>query len=325
MNSQTPTALAHPNIAFIKYWGNRDNLLRLPANSSLSMNLGGLHTRTQVKFDETLEADVLSINGQPANQISLKRVSTHLDLLRDIAGKRSFAQVTSENNFPTGTGIASSASAFAALTLAACTALDLDLSMEDLSRLARRGSGSACRSIPGGFVEWVAGTGDHDSYAFSVAPPGHWDLMDCIAIVSQEHKSVGSSHGHTLADTSPIQVARIADTPRRLELCKRAILNKDFDQLAPIVELDSNLLHAVMMTSTPGLLYWQPATVRLMRQVQMWRSQGIPVCYTIDAGPNVHILTLNEYASKVNDLLGEIQEVECILISPPAGPAWIES
>jgi diphosphomevalonate decarboxylase len=220
-----------------------------------------------------------------------------------------------------GTGIASSASAFASLALAAASAAGLALSERELSRLARRGSGSACRSIPGGFVEWLPGNGDEDSFAFSLAPADHWRLVDCLAIVSQAHKSTGSREGHRLADSSPLQAVRIADAPRRLDLCRAAILQRDFAALAAIAELDSNWLHAVTMTCSPPLLYWQPATLEVMQSVAAWRASGIPAFYTIDAGPNVHVLCQGEYASQVADLLKEIPgvaEVRCAGIGGPA-------
>ena len=147
-----------------------------------------------------------------------------------------FARVESENNFPTGTGIASSASAFASLTLAACQAAGLDLDERELSRLARRGSGSASRSVPSSFVEWLPGEDDQTSYAYSIAPPHHWDLADCIAIVSQEHKPVGSQEGHTLAETSPLNAGRIDTAPVRIDICREAILKRDFDALAEVMD-----------------------------------------------------------------------------------------
>ena len=180
------TALAHPNIAFIKYWGNRDNDLRLPANGSISMNLEGLNTITTVRFDASLPGEQVNINGRSTHGAVSQRVSNLLDEVRRMTGMHHFAQVDSENNFPSATGIASSASAFAALALAASKAAGLDLDEIALSRLARHGSGSACRSIPGGFVEWFAGKGDTDSFAISIAPPEHWDLADCIAVISTE-------------------------------------------------------------------------------------------------------------------------------------------
>jgi len=165
----TATAQAFPNIAFIKYWGNRDAHFRIPSNASISMNLGGLETRTQVTFDPALKNDQLTLNGKPQSGKSLERVSAVLDLVRQMAALQRFARVESNNNFPTGVGIASSASAFAALSLAASAAAGLALSEAELSRLARRGSGSACRSVPGGFVEWQAGEDDLTSYASSIA------------------------------------------------------------------------------------------------------------------------------------------------------------
>jgi diphosphomevalonate decarboxylase len=317
----TATAQAFPNIAFIKYWGNRDDHLRLPANGSISMNLEELHTRTRVTFDKRLEADQFELDGQQVSGAGLQRVTGFLDLVRGIAKLDLHARVESLNNFPTGAGIASSASAFAALSLAASAAAGLSLSEAELSRLARRGSGSACRSVPGGFVEWQTGESDETSYAFSIAPPEHWDLADCVAIVSRVHKQTGSTEGHALAGTSPLQASRVADAPRRLEACRRAILERDFDALASIVELDSNLMHAVMMTSTPSLLYWQPATLAVMRSVQEWRQSGLPVCYTIDAGPNVHVLCPASVSTQVVESLEGIPGVESVLTSRPGGPA----
>jgi diphosphomevalonate decarboxylase len=271
------TTIAHPNIAFIKYWGDQDPCLRIPANGSISMNLSGLITRTQVTFDPNLDFDTLTLNQQNITGEGLLRVSDLLDRVRQMSQLRYKASVVSTNNFPTGSGIASSASAFAALSLAACKAAGLNLTEKELSRLARTGSGSACRSIPAGFVEWQAGTSDEDSYAFSIAPPTHWDLVDCIVIVNQGHKSIGSTAGHALALTSPLQAARVADAPRRLEVCRKAILERDFQALAEIIELDSNLMHAIMLTSTPPLLYWQPATLGIMHLVQNLRQAGLPV------------------------------------------------
>src|SRR5258706_2475047 len=211
----TATAQAAPNIAFIKYWGNRDNILRLPMNGSISMNLDGLYTRTSISFQPSLSFDELIINGHEIMGAGLIRVAYILDIVRGMANIHERAEIVSENNFPSGAGIASSASAFAALALAGSKAAGLNLSELELSRLARRGSGSASRSIPGGFVEWQVGTTDEDSFAFSIAEPNHWVLVDCVAIVSASHKKTGSTEGHFIASTSPLQAARIADTPRR--------------------------------------------------------------------------------------------------------------
>lgn len=321
--TQEKRALAHPNIALIKYWGNEDHHLRIPANGSISMNLAGLYTETAVTFDPSLNSDHVIINGHPVTGPAQHRVSAFLDRVRGMSEKREFARVASRNNFPMGAGIASSASAFAALSLAATEAAGLDLSQRDLSRLARTGSGSACRSVPGGYVEWQAGDSDESSLAYSIAPPDHWDLVDCIAIVSQAHKPVGSTEGHALADTSPLQASRVEDAPRRLAICRRAILECDFEALAEVTELDSNLMHAVMMTSSPVLIYWEPTTLEIIHAVRAWRKAGTPVCYTIDAGPNVHVLCPADWAQRIIGRLGQLAGVENVLSAAPGGPARV--
>jgi diphosphomevalonate decarboxylase len=319
----TATAQAFANIAFIKYWGNRDHTLRLPSNGSISMNLDGLYTRTTVSFQPSLPFDELVINGREVTGSGLDRISYILDIIRGMANIHERAEVMSENNFPSGAGIASSASAFAALALAGSKAAGLKLSLPELSRLARRGSGSAARSIPGGFVEWQAGTSDEDSFAFSIAPPDHWRLVDCVAIVSAAHKKTGSTEGHSVAWTSPLQAARVADVSRRLDICRTAILERDFNAFASIVELDSDMMHAVMMTSTPALHYWKPASLEVMQCVRQWRMDGLPVCYTVDAGPNVHVMCLESEAHVVEKKLREIKGVDKVLVARPGGPAKI--
>lgn len=317
----TATAQASPNIAFIKYWGNRDNALRLPANGSISMNLDGFFTRTTVSFQPSLGFDELVINGHEAMGKGLTRVSAILDVVRAAAGIVAKAEVVSENNFPTGAGIASSASAFAALALAATKAAGLEWSESQISRLARLGSGSASRSIPSGFVEWKMGAGDEDCYAVSIAPPEHWALADCVAIVAAGHKTTGSTEGHVLAPTSPLQAARVADALRRLDMCRKAILERDFERFAAIVELDSDMMHAVMMTSQPALFYWQPATLAVMEAVREWRRGGLPAAYTIDAGPNVHVICLQNDMNTVTVRLREIAGVNDVLGAKVGGPA----
>ena len=319
----TATAQANPNIAFIKYWGNRNNTLRLPMNGSISMNLEGLNTRTTVSFQPSLPFDELIINGHEVTGPGLDRVSYILDIIRGMADIYDRAEVMTENNFPSGAGIASSASAFAALAMAGSKAAGLDLSEPELSRLARRGSGSASRSIPDGFVEWQMGTTDQDSYSFSIAPADHWKLVDCVAIVSASHKKTGSTEGHAIAPTSPLQAARVADAPRRLEICRNAILNRDFNSFASIVELDSDMMHSVMMTSTPALHYWKPTSLQIMESVRQWRWDGLPVCYTVDAGANVHVLCLETEAHTIEKQLREIDGVKDILVARPGGAAKI--
>lgn len=317
---KTATARAHSNIAFIKYWGNQDDDLRLPANPSISMNLDTLYTETTVQWDSALTSDDLTLNGQPATQSAINRASKHLDHLRQRLGIQSKAHIESINNFPMGAGIASSASAFAALTVAAVAAAEETLSERELTTLARLGSGSASRSVPCGFVEWITGTYHDESYARTFAPQDHWGLVDLVAIVSKEHKHTTSQAGHPTAKTSDLQDARVSGAKDRLLRCKQAILDHDFPAFAEIVEHDSNLMHAVMMTSQPPLFYWLPPTLTLMSSIREWRADGLLVCYTLDAGPNVHCLCLSKDAPEIQKRLEAFPDVLDVLVAKP-GPA----
>ncbi len=321
MGPRTASAIASPNIALIKYWGNRDEALRLPSNGSISMTMGGLECQVTVAFEAGLQADVLVVNGAQDSPAATDRVSHHLDLIRERAGLRMPAHVESTTNFPARAGLASSAAAFAALTLAGSAAAGLALAPRELSRLARRGSGSACRSIFGGYVEWHSAEDDAGSFAEPLASAEHWRLVDVVAVVSSDPKAVGSSEGHRLAASSALQAARVAEAPRRLDHCRKAILQRDFDRLAAVCELDSNLMHAVMLTSDPPLIYWLPATLAVMRTVVELRRSGVPVCYTVDAGPNVHCLTPFEAQATVAERIRAVEGVHQLLLAHPGSPA----
>jgi diphosphomevalonate decarboxylase len=317
------TAQAHSNIAFIKYWGNADEALRLPANPSISMNLAGVETVTTVEWREDLGQDTLMINDAPADAKATERVARHLDAVRARLGVVLKANVSSRNNFPMGAGIASSASSFAALTVAAVSAAGGQLSERELSCIARLGSGSASRSIPGGYVEWQTGETHEESFAFQVAPEAHWDLVDVVAIISTGHKEVGSREGHGTALSSDYQAARVAGATDRLERCKAALFERDFGRFAAVVEQDSNMMHAVMMTSQPPLFYWQPASLVVMDAVRRWRSEGLSVCYTLDAGPNVHCLTTAQDADEIERRVTALSGVQRVLRAPVGGGAVV--
>jgi diphosphomevalonate decarboxylase len=325
MSNRRATAVSCSNIALIKYWGNRDQDLRLPSNPSLSMNLADLTTTTHVEFDPSLTSDVLILDGREITGSGRERVSRFLGQVRQQTSEvsRLFARVDSRNNFPAGAGLASSASGFAALAVAATSAAGWQLSKAELSRLARLGSGSACRSVPAGFVEWALGTDDRSSYGQSIAPADHWDLRDIIALIDVEHKTVGSTEGHAVADTSPLQAARVATAADRLAQARSAVLGRDFAALADVVERDSLMMHAVMITSSPSLMYWQPATVAIMQAVVQWRANGLAACTTIDAGPNVHVICTAEAAEEVALRLRVIPGVRQVISSRAGGPAHL--
>ena len=314
---QKATAAAGANIAFIKYWGQRDAERRIPLNNSISMTLDAAATVTTVQFQRGPERDELVLNGQAAPEEGRARAARHLDVVRKMAGISLKARVASRNNFPTSAGIASSASGFAALTAAACQAAGLTSSMEDLSRAARLGSGSACRSIFGGFVEWQAGDSHENSFARQIAPPDHWDLADVIAVVSEAQKGVSSSAGQLLAQTSPFMEARLQEVNRWLPEMRTAIEEKNLAALGEMLEAEALSMHAVMMTSTPSLMYWNDGTVALMLAIRKWRGAGLPAYFTIDAGPNVHIITER---SSVPELLGKLQGVAALKKTIVCGP-----
>jgi diphosphomevalonate decarboxylase len=303
------TAKAPANIAFIKYWGKRNEKLRLPANSSISMNLSAAYTITSVEFDKKYTSDSFYINGLKTGEIEFQRVSKQLNLIRNISKTNYFARVESRNNFPKASGIASSASGFAALTVAAAAAIGLNLPERELSILARLGSGSACRSIPDGLVEWEMGKNNDDSYAHSLFPVGYWSICDIIAVVGKNSKKVSSTEGHTIAESSPFYITRIAGMDKKVVEIKLALKNKDFTKFGEIIEAEALNMHAVMMTSTPPLYYWKPETLSVMTKITELRKTGLECYFTIDAGPNVHVICLSK---DVDDLLEKLKEITAV-------------
>ncbi len=317
MSTSKTTAIAHPNIAFIKYWGNRDARLRIPLNDSLSMNLGQLTTTTTVEFNARAKEDRVTIDGKEASDAARVRVVEQLDRVRATAKIDTHARVESKNNFPSGVGIASSASAFAALALAATRAAGLELSERELSILARQGSGSACRSVPTGFVEWIGGRTNDGSYAVSILPPEHWDLRDVIAVVSSEEKTIGSTEGHAAATTSLFLPERLNALPARLHRVRRSLIAKDLEGMGAEIEAEALELHLIAMTSRPPVFYWTPEMVRVIQCAQKWRADGLPVYFTLDAGPNVHLICEGKDAPQVEAFARAVQGVQQVYVNAP--------
>jgi diphosphomevalonate decarboxylase len=323
MPPRQATAVAPSNIAFIKYWGVRDAERTLPYNGSISMNLDTCLTTTTVAFEPTLEQDevTLTLYGQAAQRAGgrpLERVTLHLDRLRALAGIDWRARVASANNFPSDAGIASSAAAFAALTMAGVAALDLRLDERQLTLLTRRsGSGSACRSIPTGYVEWSIPEGEYDpviwdqqSYAVSLGPPEHWALADVVAVVDAGAKKIGSAENHRLAATSAYFPARLAEIPARLAATRAAIERCDFEALGEAIEADAISMHAVCMTSRPPSFYWSAGTIEIIHAVRGWRGEGLRCYFTIDAGANVHVICAAEDRAGVERRLAGLPSVQ---------------
>lgn len=307
------TAIAPANIALIKYWGRKDAKLRLPYAPSISMNLSACTTTTTVELSDAYVKDTVEFDGG-FTEAEVKRVIRQLDLIRKKAGSSLKAHVTTKNSFPKSAGIASSASGFAALTLAAAKVFGLKLSQRELTKMARLGSGSACRSIPDGFVKWK------DTYAYSLYPHGYWDLRDILVIVRHAVKDVSSSAGHDTVQTSPYFAQRLLQLPARITRVERALKEKNFRMLGEAAEEDCLDMHHVMQTQRPALMYWNDATKVIMNSIVGWRASGIPVYFTIDAGPNVHILCEANREKEILKLLGNSYQV---IVNKPAEGAHI--
>lgn len=311
------TAKAPSNIAFVKYWGRKDEVLRLPENGSISMCLSNLQTTTTVEFDKKFEQDEIIIN-RVKEELENNRAVKHLDRVRQLAKIDLRAKVDTTNNFPTGTGLSSSASGFAALTVAAAAAAGLKLSEKEISILARQGSGSACRSIPDGFVEWLDGDSSESSYGISVFPPDYFDIADVVVVVSTDKKFLATSEGQKTARTSLFFEKRLSLIGDKINRVKKAIEDKNFSEFGKLVEREALEFHSILFTSNPPLFYWTPETVKVMKFVQKMRQEGLEAYFTINTGQDVHVICRKEDAEKLADKLSELPEVKNTIINFPA-------
>tara|TARA_B100001964_G_scaffold208374_1_gene240943 strand:+ start:226 stop:1209 length:984 start_codon:yes stop_codon:yes gene_type:complete len=308
-------AVANANIALIKYWGKREATLKLPDVGSISITLDDLETITEVSFDASLTEDrfVLNHDAQPHETA---RVTGYLDLIRSMAGIETRALVESENNFPTGAGLASSASGFAALAMAASHAAGLELSPEELSVLARRGSASAARSLFGGFVEMRRGQLDDgsDAHALPILDQSAWPLGVAVAITSRVRKAIGSTDAmEQSALTSPFYGPWVSNQETDLEAMRRAIGQRDFEKMADLSEFSCLKMHGLMLSTNPGLVYWNGTTVDCIHAVRELRAGGVPVFFTIDAGPQVKAVCLPDARDQVTRTLRDVTGVHDVI------------
>lgn len=317
------TVSAPSNIAFIKYWGALDLERALPVNPSFSMTLSKCTSRSSVELlaegasDEIFLADEEGRLTQ-APESFRGRIQTHLERLRGWGAERgrpSFGfRVATRNSFPAAAGLASSASGFAALTFGVTRALGFELSTKELSHLARRsGSGSASRSVLGGYVQWPTGEGEEGAYAHQVLPPEHWELADVIAVIETGAKKVSSLQGHRRASTSPHFPKRLELLPSRLEAIRRAVAQRDFGSFAPVLEEEAVELHLIAMSSRPPVFYWSPGTVEVLAAVRALRDDGLAVAATMDAGANVHVICPSETAGEVARRLAALPAVQRLI------------
>ena len=317
---------APPNIALVKYWGVRDAERALPFNSSISVTLDRLRSRTRLRFDPDLAEDEVVLNGDRATGGPRDGVVRFLDRVRTLTGVSWHARVRSANNFPTASGLASSASGFAALAGAATAAAGLRLSDRELSRLARYGSGSASRSIFGGFVEWQAGRrpDGRDCYARPLHGPRHWPaLVDLVVLVAGAPvKQVRSAQAmQSTVRTSPDYPRRLAELPRRIRRIRSAIADRDPDRLFPLVMEECDSFRQVCETTRPSLDYLTGTSRAILDEVRaLNREAGRPIAaYTHDAGAHVHVFTLARHLSRVRGPLARLDGVRTTLVVRP-GP-----
>ena len=298
-------AIAQPNIALIKYWGKQDVARNLPAAGSLSITLASLTTRMTVEFDDSLRWDELEVNGEPAAQL-LPRVSACLDHL--LGPGRAKALIDSECNFPIAAGLASSAASFAALVVAAGHAAGLDIDTLSMARVAGRISGSAARALYGGFVELQ--TSALDIEVESIRNGEEWPMQVVVAITAEGRKAVSSGDAMNLsAETSPFYASWVEHQNHDLHVARSAVAARDFAALAEVSEHNCLKMHSVMWGSRPPVVYWNKGTIACMETVRALQKDGVPVFFTIDAGPQVKAVCLPEAADRVLEALQETDGV----------------
>lgn len=319
MSLAKATAIAPANIAFIKYWGARDLARAIPNNPSISMTLERCFSRCTVehlrdgRVHEVLLAGAGGALLQPPMEFA-RRVLEHLDRLREATKVSGAFRVATTNSFPSSAGLASSASGFAALTLAVAGALGLRLSDRELSELAREsGSGSAARSALGGYVQWPAGEDEEHCYAVRIAAPEDWELRDVIAIVDDGPKPASSLEGHGRAESSPYYAVRQSLLPSRLERVKAAIARRSLSELGPVLEEEAIDLHLIAMSSRPPIFYWKPGTIAVLQAIRELRADGFDAFATIDAGANVHAICEPAAEGRVAARLEALPEVRSVV------------
>ncbi|MDU0348060.1 diphosphomevalonate decarboxylase [Actinomyces sp. MRS3W] len=319
------TARANSNIALIKYWGKADAVLNLPTTSSLSLTLDHTWTTTTVAFDGGQgDADAVTINGTVPTGTARERVVRFLDLVRERAGVTRRATVASTSTVPLAAGLASSAAGFAALAAAASRAAGMDLDERSLSRLARRGSGSATRSIFGGLVQWHAGDDDASSYAEPVACAV--DVAMVVIMLSNARKSVSSTEAmRRTLDTSPLYPAWVSHSREDLDSALAAARAGDLPRLGEVAEGNALGMHAAMIAARPGIIYWLPDTVAALHAVRALREEGLPAWATIDAGPNVKVLTSGSQAEEVAARLRERLPGATVSVRRPGAGVQIDA
>jgi diphosphomevalonate decarboxylase len=310
------SAKAPGNIAFVKYWGKKDPEINLPENGSLAVCLDAMNTVTTVEFSPKFKKDSITIDGNSADR-ELPRVIAHIEQIRKMAGISDKVRMVSHNSFPNSSGLASSASGFAALAVAGSKAAGLNLNEKQLSILARLGSGSAARSIPDGYVEWKMGQDNDSSYAYSMFPAKHWDLAAIAVLITKEKKDVSTTAGHAITTSSPFYNLRIKSLPKFIEDMKKTIKNKNFEKFGEMLEAECLNFVSMSLTATPYIIYWEPTTIRIMKLCKKLRDEGLLAYFTMDAGPQPVIYCLQKDAKKIASSMKKTEGVMGTIVCKP--------
>ncbi len=317
-------ARAHPNVALVKYWGKRNWPLNLPSVGSISLTLGALHTEVTVQPTSGSQDEYWS-NGRLVEGPPLEDLRRFLDLFRGLADRKEPLAIRATSNFPVAAGLASSASTFAALTVALAAFYDLDLSKEHLGTIARQGSGSACRSLWGGFVEWKRGerSDGTDSFAVPLVSPRDWPVRVAVAVTDTRPKPTGSRLGMGRSEASPFFPAWVSSQEEDLQAAREAIRAGDLERLGTVAERNCLKMHAVAFTGDPPLVYWRPATLAVLETVWQLRAEGVPAYFTIDAGPQVKVLCHAQNQATVQAALAATQGVQEVFVCHPGSGAHL--
>ncbi len=297
----TVTSHANVNIALLKYWGKKDELLKIPFQSSLSLTLDNLGTTTTITLDSTLISDQLFFGGQRANQTEELKMLKYLNLVRQLYSCTGYVKIDTTNSVPTAAGLASSASAYASIATGLNRVYNLNLNQEGLSKLARLGSGSAARSIFGGFAFWHHGDSHETSYATPI--PSTWDeLMFIVVLISSDKKKISSTEAMRQSVRLPSYQDFVKSSEALVTPMLEAIEAKDLNRLGPLIEQSSDLLHFTIRQT--GIDFYLPETYELLKKLVPLKAK-YPLFYTIDAGPNVKLLTSKQYVSDITKALSD--------------------
>ena len=302
----TGAAKAHTNIALIKYWGKIDENLNIPANDSISLTLDHFFTETEVTFSPEFEGNSLILNHNLVPSHKLKRVNRLINFMQKKYQTENFAKIKTINHVPTAAGLASSASGMAALAGACYAALDKtsNINYQEISKIARLGSGSASRSVFGGLVQWHRGNSHDSSFAEQLAKPDNLDLNIIAVIVNRHEKKIKSTAGMRQTSlTSPYYAQWVKEANNAIPLMKAAIAAHDFTRIGELSEQSASLMHATTLAANPAFTYFEPDTIRVIKIVQELRQAGIECYYTIDAGPNVKIICQSKNIKKITRYL----------------------